>query len=138
MYFTEQPHQLLERLMKHTLEHFQINPTLSTITISYQGKVCEVFSSSVEPFYLEAFKQYEEETRCYQEALAAYEVIEQLYLLEKTVTAEELARHQELVHRASPREHSLWYEEVILKIINDDKETFAEAMDLFLSNKIRH
>lgn len=133
MHFTEQPNQLLTRLMKHTLDHFHVDFRTSTIVITYKEKTCEVYSTSVEPIYLKAFNAYQEEGRRYQEALRRYEEVEQAYLLNEGVTAEELTAQQQLVQDASQREYSEWYEEVIITIIKDDWVHFERAIENILN-----
>lgn len=128
MYFTQQPKDVLKRLMNHTLDHFTIDIGLGAVRITYKEKTCDVFSESVQRIYSKAFEEYQEETKRYQEALHVYEEIEQGYLLEKGVTAEELSYHQELVKSANPTEYTVWYEKVILNIIKDDKENFENAI----------
>ena len=132
MHFTEQPKQLLERLMNHALDHFQIDNKSNSIVITYKDKECQVFSESVEPIYEQAFEAYQREARIYQEKVRKYEQVEQNYLLENGVTAEKLAHHQEQIKKYTPKDYSQWYKEVIIDIINDDKENFEKAIESIL------
>lgn len=137
MYFTKQPHLLIQEMMKHPLEHFRIDPSLHTITIMYEEVECEVYSKSIEPIYLKEYENYQVQAARYQEALGRYEDIEQAYLAQEDVTAEDLAQHQQLVLDATPKEYALWYAEVVNKIIEDDLSTFTDAAKIFLTSDIK-